>query len=624
MTHRFTKLLEEQPAVLFDGGMGTYLYQKGVFLNRCFDELNVTAGDLVSSVHEEYVRAGADVIETNTFGANVVKLTPHGLGDRVAELNIAGVRAARKAAGDRALVAGAIGPLGVQIEPWGPTALEEARDAFRGQAEALAEGGVDLFLLETFGNLSEIQQALRAVREVSDLPVIAQMTIDAEGDSLYGTTTEVFTQRLDEWGADVIGLNCSVGPKAMLDALERMARVTRRPLSAQPNAGVPRAVEGRNIYLVSPEYLAEYARRFVQAGARVVGGCCGTTPTHIRAMRQTLRLLAADATRAAGPRVTAGDTTRLDAAASEPVPLGQRSRFAAKIAAGEFVTSVEISPPRGHDASRIIKSAKLLKSAGVDAVNVPDGPRATARMGALATAVCIERDSGIETVLHYACRDRNLLGIQSDLLGADALGLRNLLLVTGDPPKLGDYPDATAVFDVDAIGLTNIVWRLNHGLDIGGASIGEPTRFCFGVGVNPGAVDLAHELKRFRYKVEAGAEFAITQPVFDVALLERFLEMIEEIRIPVIAGIWPLLSFRNAEFMNNEVPGAHVPDPLLERMKAADEAGGGREEGLAIARETFERVRPLIQGVQVSAPMGKVKLAVKVFGDVLADGDDEA
>ena len=610
MTHAFLTLLAERPAVLFDGAMGTWLYQKGVYLNRCFDELNTSSPELIRAVHEEYLRAGADVIETNTFGANAAKLGPHGLADRTAEINRAGARIARQAARDTALVAGAIGPLGVQIEPWGPMALEEARAAFREQAAALAEGGVDLFVLETFGNLSEMQQAILAVKEVGDLPIVAQMTIDADGGSLYGTTAEVFTQRIDDWGADVIGLNCSVGPKAMLDAIERMARVTHKPLSAQPNAGIPRAVEGRNIYLVSPEYLAEYTRRFIQAGVRVVGGCCGTTPNHTRAMRQTLRLLAADPTRRSGPVVTAAATD----APVEPVPMERRSRLAARLARGEFVTSVEISPPRGHDPSRVIAGAKALKTAGVDAVNVPDGPRATARMGALATAVCIEREAGIEAVLHYACRDRNLLGIQSDLLGAQALGVRNLLLVTGDPPKLGDYPDATAVFDVDAIGLTNIVRRLNEGLDIGGGSIGRPTSFLIGVGVNPGAVDLRHELKRFRYKVEAGAEFAITQPVFDVSVLERFLEQIAHVRIPIVAGIWPLLSFRNAEFMNNEVPGASVPAPLLERMRLADEAGRGREEGLAIARETFERVRPLIQGVQVSAPMGKVKLALKVFG----------
>lgn len=617
--HPFLTLLEERPALLFDGAMGTYLYQKGVFLNRCFDELNVAAPDLVRGVHEEYVRAGADVLETNTFGANAVKLGPHGLGGRVAELNAAGVRVARQAARDQALVAGAIGPLGAQIEPWGPMALGEARDAFRQQAAALAEAGADLFVIETFGNLSEMQQAIRAVREVCDRPIVAQMTIDADGNSLYGTTAETFTQRIDEWGADVIGLNCSVGPKAMLDALERMARVTRKPLSAQPNAGIPRAVEGRNIYLVSPEYLAEYTRRFVQAGAHVVGGCCGTTPNHIRAMRQTLRLLAADTARQRGPRVTVAAGDEPAEPTVQPVPFAERSRFAARLAKGEFVTSVELSPPRGHDPSRVLAGAKTLREAGVDVVNVPDGPRATARMGALAAAVCIERGAGIETVLHYACRDRNLLGIQSDLLGAQALGIRNLLLVTGDPPKLGDYPDATAVFDVDAIGLTHIVRKLNEGVDIGGAPIGVPTSFCFGVGVNPGAVDLAHELKRYRYKIEAGAEFAITQPVFDVELLERFLEKVRDVRVPVIAGIWPLLSFRNAEFMNNEVPGAHVPAPLLERMRAADEAGRGREEGLAIAREVFERVRPLIQGVQVSAPMGKVKLALKVFGDAVGD-----
>ena len=616
MGHRFLDLLARRPAVLFDGAIGTELYSRGAFINRCFDELNAGAADLVRSIHESYVRAGAEVIETNTFGANVHKLTPHGLGDRVEELNEKGALLAREAAGDDALVAGAMGPLGVQIEPWGPMALDEAREAFEQQARALLAGGVDLFILETFGNLSEIQQAIRAVRAVCDLPVVAQMTIDSEGNSLFGTTPEVFAARLDEWEADVVGVNCSQGPRVVLETLERLVQVTDRPLAAQPNAGVPRDVEGRNIYLVSPEYLAEYTRRFVAAGARVVGGCCGTTPDHIRAMASTLRMLAADGARPARPAVTRA-VRQAEDDAGEPMPMAQRSRLAAKLAAGDFVRLVELTPPRGPQTGRIVSRARALREAGIDGVNIPDGPRASARMSALATAVCIEREAGIEAVLHYTCRDRNLVGMQADLLGAQALGLRNLLLVTGDPPKLGDYPDATAVFDVDSIGLTHMVRRLNLGLDLGGSPIGSATSFLFGVGVNPGAENLDYEMKRFRYKVEAGAEYAVTQPVFDVTILERFLARISDLDIPVIAGIWPLLSYRNAEFMNNEVPGASVPDEILDRMRAADEAGRGREEGLTIAREIFERARPLIRGAQVSAPAGKVKLALKVFGEDL-------
>ena len=614
MPHPFLEMLERRPAVLFDGAIGTELYSRGVFLNRCFDELNVGAPDVVRGIHEAYVRAGSDVIETNTFGANVHKLTPHGLGRRVEELNLAGARLAREAAAAQALVAGAIGPLGVQIEPWGPMALDEARAAFAQQARALLEGGVDLFVLETFGNVSEIQQAILAVRSVCDLPLVAQMTIDVEGNSLFGTTPEVFAARLDAWGADVVGVNCSQGPRIVLETLERMAKVTDRPLAAQPNAGVPRDVEGRNIYLVSPEYLAEYTRRYVQAGAHVVGGCCGTTPDHIRAMAATLRMLAAGATRRTRVAV-AREARQAEEEAGQPLPMAERSRLAARIAAGDFVRLVELTPPRGPDTSRIVKRAASLHEAGIDAVNVPDGPRASARISALATAVTIQREAGIEAVLHYTCRDRNLVGMQADLLGAQALGLRNLLLVTGDPPKLGDYPDATAVFDVDSIGLTHMVRRLNLGLDLGGSPIGGSTSFLMGVGVNPGAVNLDYELKRFRYKVEAGAEFAVTQPVFDVTVFERFLEAIHDLKIPVIAGIWPLLSFRNAEFMNNEVPGCTVPDDLMERMRLADEAGRGRDEGLRIASEIFRHVRPLIQGAQVSAPGGRVGLALRVFGD---------
>ena len=621
MRQSFLERLASSAAVLFDGATGTMFYQRGVYLNRCFDELSVSSPDLVRNVHAEYVRAGADVIETNTFGANRFRLTPHGFGDRVVELCAASCRLAREAAGEQALVAGSIGPLGVKIEPWGAVGLDEARAAFREQAEALRDGGVDLFLLETFGNINEIHQALLAVRECSDLPVVAQMTVDAEGNSLYGATPELFGRRLDAWGADVIGINCSVGPRDALAVVERIAAVTDKPLSVQPNAGVPRDVEGRNIYLVSPEYLAEYTRRFVQAGARVVGGCCGTTPDHTRAQRSTLRLLDADSSACAERvRVEVEEHSEDELPA---VPLAERSRMGARIAAGEFVVTVELSPPRGHDAEKLVKRARRLREAGVDAINIPDGPRATARMSAMAAAVLIEQQAGIEAVLHYTCRDRNLIGMQSDLLGATALGVHNLLLVTGDPPKLGDYPDATAVFDIDSIGLTHMVRRLNHGLDLGPGKIGSPTRFCFGVGVDPSAVDLDYELRRFRYKIEAGAEFAITQPVFDVTVLEAFLEKVRDIPVPIIAGVWPLLSFRNAEFMNNEVPGAHVPEAILDRMLRADEKGGGRDEGLLIAQEIFERVRPLIQGVQVSAPGGRVKLALQVLGSAL-DGRAES
>jgi len=606
----FLDLLYDDRPHLFDGAMGTMLYQKGAFIHRCFDELSVREPELVREVHRAYLKAGAELLETNTFGANRARLAPYGLEERVRELNARAAALAREVAAGRALVGGSIGPLGIRIEPYGPTAREEARAIFREQVEGLLEGGVDFFVLETFSNLDEIHQALLAVREVCDLPVVCQMTIQENGLTAYGTAPELCAARLDEWGADVIGLNCSVGPHGILTAIERMAGATARKLSAQPNAGLPREVQGRQLYMASPEYMAKYAQRLVRAGTKFVGGCCGTTPEHIRRM--------ADALHAFAPAVRiAVAVPEAPAPAAEPVPLAERSRWGRKIATGAFVTSVEIVPPKGINPARMLAGVRLLARAGVDAVNVPDGPRAQMRMGVLATAALIEQRAGIEAVVHYCCRDRNLLGMLSDLLGAHALGLRNLLLITGDPPKMGPYPEATAVFDIDSIGLANLVARLNRGLDPGGNPIGEPTAFTIGVGVNPGAVDREHELNRFYWKVDAGAEYAITQPVFDAEQLFGFLEELDRrrIRIPIVAGIWPLVSARNAEFLANEVPGVVVPPAVVERMRRASERGkdAALEEGLAIARELLETVRPHVQGVQVSAPFGKVAFALRVF-----------
>jgi methionine synthase / methylenetetrahydrofolate reductase(NADPH) len=613
------RLVHPDTVVLFDGAMGTMFYAKGVFINQCYDELNVRAPDLVRDVHAAYVTAGAEVLETNSFGANRVKLAQYGLEAHVGEYNRAAARLAREVAGEERLVAGAIGPLGIRLEPYGPTSLEEARACFAEQMQALKEGGADCFILETFSDLEEILQGLRAAREVDPaMPVIAQMTITTDGRTPFGATPDDVARRLDEAGADIIGLNCSVGPQTILEAIERMAPVTRRKLSAQPNAGMPRDVGGRSMYMASPEYMATYARHLVQAGAKVVGGCCGTTPEHIKAIVAGIRPLApklggwhpADV-----HDVEASDGKADVARGAQPVPFAQRSRFAAKIARGELVTSVEIVPPRGVDASRMLADVESLKRAGIDAVNVPDGPRAQSRMGAMMTSLLIEQRVGIETVTHYCCRDRNLLGMLSDLLGAAAIGLRNILLITGDPPKMGPYPDATAVFDIDSIGLTNLVRNLNHGLDPGGNPIGAPTSYAIGVGCNPAAIDPAHELRRFEYKVEAGAEYAVTQPVFDTNQLERFLCEIQHTRIPIVAGIWPLVSVRNAEFLANEVPGVVVPEEVIGRMRRANERSREHAvaEGIAIAREMLVRVRGLVQGVQVSAPFGKVDLALQVM-----------
>ena len=616
------RLLDPNQVVVFDGATGTMLYAKGVFINQCYDELNLRAPDLVREVHRAYVRAGAEIIETNTFGASRTKLTPYGLESQVHEINRAAASIAREEAGENVLVAGAIGPLGIRLEPYGPTSLTEARQVFAEQIAGLKEGGADVFLLETFADIQEIEQALLAAREVDpSIPVIAQMTITADCRSPYGVSVEDIAKTLDALGADVIGLNCSVGPQLILEAIEKMVKVTRKKLSAQPNAGMPREVSGRSMYMASPEYMATYAHHLVQAGAKIVGGCCGTTPEHIAAIVEGIRPLSPRQARVP-KRVPRQDEPTLppEDKGVEPVPLAERSKWGGKIARGEFVTSVEIVPPRGVDASKMIRDTQALKAAGVDAVNVPDGPRAQSRMGALLTALLIEQQVGIETVIHYCCRDRNLLGMLSDLLGASAIGLRNMLLITGDPPKMGPYPNATAVFDIDAIGLTNLVNKLNHGLDPGGNAIGAPTSFTIGVGVNPGAIDVAHELKRFAWKVDAGAEFAITQPVFDVEQLERFLASIDGFRIPIVAGIWPLLSLRNAEFMANEVPGVVVPDHVIERMRRASAKSKehGVQEGIAIGREMLERVRPSVQGVQVSAPFGKVELALEGVRDTLA------
>lgn len=611
----FRELIESDHIAVFDGAVGTMLYAKGVYINRSYDELNLTAPDLVRSVHEEYVRAGAEVIETNTFSATAPKLQQYGLEGQLRDINVAAARLAREAADANVYVAGAIGPLGLRIEPYGPTSFDEAKDLFKEQVEALLEGGVDLFILETFSDISEIRQAIRAVREVSELPIVAQMTISLDGNTSFGTTPEVFTQRLTDWGADVIGLNCGVGPAIVLSAIERMRGVTGRKLSAQPNAGLPRDVQGRQFYMCSPEYMAKYAKRLIQAGVKFIGGCCGTTPAHIKCISDAVRAVSPRMFRTSGPLQTPAIVTDLTPKDIKVVPLEERSNWARMIARGEFVTTVEVLPPKGSDPVKTLDGIRLLKEAGVNAVNIPDGPRAQTRMSALATAVLVQREIGLESVLHYCCRDRNLLGMMSDLLGAAALGLRNLLLITGDPPKMGPYPDATAVFDIDSIGLTNMVNKLNHGLDLGNNPVGNSTAFCIGVGVNPGALNLDEEIRRFEWKVEAGAEFAITQPVFDVDQLREFLKRIEHTRIPIVAGIWPLVSYRNAEFLHNEVPGVRVTPSIMERMRVASERGKeqARDEGLKIARESLVEVREMIQGVQVSAPFNNVRYALEVF-----------
>lgn len=599
----------QRRVLVADGAMGTVLYSKGVFINRCFDELNLSMPALVKETHQEYVKAGAEILETNTFGATRTRLGAFGLSEKIGEINRAGVRIAREAAGDTAFVAGAMGPLGVRIEPLGALSFSEAKDAFREQAEALLEAGVDLLILETFTDLNELREAIFAAREAAgnEMAIVAQVTIDDAGSMPGGATPEIFTPKLDEWPADVIGLNCSVGPKATLETIERMMQYSRKPMSAMPNAGLPAVVEGRQIYLCSPEYMAQYARRMLWAGVRIVGGCCGTTAEHIKLIRSEARSLQPQTKKLS---VTV-EQPAAKAKALQNVPMAAKSTLGAKLAAGKFVAFVEILPPRGVDASKEIEGAKMCAAHGIDCINVPDGPRASARMSNQVTCQLIQQQAHIEAVMHFCCRDRNILGIQSELLGAHTMGVRNLICITGDPPRMGTYPDATAVFDVDAIGLTNIVNNLNHGLDIGGNPIGSQTALLIGVGANPGALNMDEELRRLEWKAEAGAEYIVTQPVFDLDLLEKFMKSTEQYKLPVICGVWPLTSYRNAEFMVNELR-VPVPEPFMQRMQKADNAEKARQEGVAIGREMVARARGLVAGVQLSAPFGRYSMAIEV------------
>ncbi|MGD0832485.1 MAG: bifunctional homocysteine S-methyltransferase/methylenetetrahydrofolate reductase [Terracidiphilus sp.] len=614
---RFANIFASR-SVLADGAMGTVLYARGILINRCYDELNLSDPALILAIHEEYLQAGAEVLETNTFGANRFRLGRHGLASSVAPINSAGVRIARQAAtklyekqGGKVWVSGSVGPLGVRLEPLGKTGLDEARAAFAEQISALSDEGVDMLSIETMPALNEAREALAAAREVAPhLPVLVMVTVDDESNCLDGSSPAQAAALLTEWGADAVGVNCSTGPTTVLTAIEAMRAATTLPLAAMPNAGLPRAVEGRNIYLCSPEYMASFARKAIQAGAQMVGGCCGTTPNHIRAMRSAMRAMDGQ------PLIAVAGTAPPLNTETPPEPIAARSRIGALVAEGRFVTLVEILPPRGIDCSKEIEGARLLASLGVHAINVPDSPSAAARMSAQSLCIQIQQHTSIETVLHYTCRDRNLLSIQSDLLGASSIGLHNILCLTGDPTKQGNYLDATTVFDVDSIGLVNIVRRLNHGLDIGANAIGASTNFTIGVSANPGVADLEQELRRFAYKVEAGAEYVITQPVFDLRLLENFLERIREHRIPVIAGICPLTSLRNAEFMKNDLR-VSMPEEIMLRMAQADTPDAARHEGILIAQEMIEAVRPLVQGVQVTAPLGRYSTAAEVISSLL-------
>jgi len=614
-TDALRALIDDGRVHVMDGAMGTELYASGVFVNVSYDGLNLETPDIVENVHRNYVNAGAEVIETNTFGANPVKLSSYGLADRTEEINCAAVHLARRSAQSRALVVGAIGPLGIRIEPLGPTSREEAQEFYHRQIDGLVEGGVDGFVLETFSDLNEMEQAFKAVRSRSPLPVICQVTVGDDACTSYGTSPEDVATEVAGWGASVIGLNCSVGPAVMLDAVERMAEVTDLPLSAQPNAGLPRAVGDRKIYLASPEYMAQYARRMIEAGARFVGGCCGTSPEHIRSIRALVGGVRPPSTRVRpGSHVEPHDTP-----IQPDVPLGERSAWGRKIAEASFVTSIEITPPRGWNAEDLLGQCRRIQAAGADTVNVLDHPHAHARMSALPAAMLIEREVGIETIVHYPCRDRNMTRMISDLLGAAAAGLHNLLVVTGRPPTTGPYPDSTASLDIDSIGLTNVVHGLNRGVDPGGNAIGVPTRFVIGARVNQVAVDQDREAGRLKWKVDAGIDFVITQPVFDAERLHTFLERVPDVSVPFVASLRPLTSLRQAEFLHNEVPGVHIPEEIMNRMSEAEQDGeeAARAEGVNIALEVFESIRDSIAGAHVHVPDGNLDGALEILSGVI-------
>lgn len=613
-----TELLQ-QAIVIADGAMGTMLYQHGAFLNTCFEELNLTRPELVGRIHGEYIEAGADFIETNTYGANAFKLARFGLSDRSDQIIRAAVEVARQAANEKVLVAGAVGPLGVDL-PQVPEHLRNAAyEAFVSQVCSLDSAGVDFLLMETFSSSDELLLAIQAAAGVCSKPIFAQMTCGPKQETLYGVPIQDAIAPIAAHPAVIaVGLNCSVGPSDMLEAIRKIHSVTQKPIIVQPNAGFPRQVEGRMLYMCTPEYMAEYAKRFLETGVKIIGGCCGTTPSHIREIAKAVRPLARISTVSPAP-VSVCATVRKKQPEFEAKPLAQKSLLGKKIADNVPVYCVELTPPRGTDSARLVQNAKICADFGIDAVNIPDGPRASARLSPLVSAFKIQQAANIETILHVCCRDKNIIGLQSDLLGIDAMGIKNALLITGDPPKLGEYPDATAVFDLDSVALTRVVSNLNRGLDIAGNALPAPLSLTIGVGANPVASELHREIDRFMQKAAAGAEYAITQPVFDVEMFFAFQTAVKDHRIPLIAGIWPFTSYKNAEFMANEVPGVVVPPKLLERMSRAATQEQGRRIGIEIAREMMERLAPHVAGFAVSAPFGNVKIALAAMGRLNPD-----
>jgi homocysteine S-methyltransferase len=568
---------------------------------------------LILSIHKEYAQAGADILESNTFGANPLKLSLFGLADKVKEINRQGVALAKEAAGNTCYVAASIGPLGQELEPFGQLSIAEAKKAYKIHLESVLLAKPDLIIFETFEDLKELCLGINIAKEITPLPIIAQMRFGEDSQTGHGTTPEQMVAALKEFNLAGLGINCGVGPQMILDIAKKITTLTDLPVSAQPNAGLPKEVSGRRIYLSTPEYHAVYAKRMILSGITLVGGCCGTTPEHIKAIRNAVKALSP-----ASVKVETTEKSIKPALESKEVPKEKKSPFSMKMSQGKFVVSVEISPPKGYDISKVIESVSTLKNSGiVDAINIPDGPRAIARMSPFALAVLLQARLGTEIILHYCCRDRNVLGIQADLLGMAAVGLNNVLAITGDPPKLGNYPSATAVFDVDSIGLTRIIKGLNRGHDLAENPINESTKFFIGVGANPAAIDIDLEIERLRQKVEAGAEYVLTQPVFDPVLLETFLKRIESFHIPVLIGVLPLVSYRNAEFLHNEVPGMTVPEKIRNELKKLDSPTAAGEYGIQVAKESLAATKGKVQGVYIMPPFGRVSAALKILEGIV-------
>jgi homocysteine S-methyltransferase len=606
-------------ALVGDGGMGTQLYERGMLFSVNYEELNLSRPEVVRKVHEDFLHAGADVIETNTFGANALRLARHGIEGRMRDINLAAVKIATEAAAGKAYVAGAIGPTGLIREGVEGESVR-VRAAFKAQAEALAEGGVDLIVIETMHHTPEILLALEAAREAvgRDLPIVAEVSIDQELAMADGTPILAMGESLKARGATAVGVNCSDGPQDVFSAIEKLVPLDI-PLSAMPNAGLPRRVDERLIYIATPEYFGLFARRMFKLGVKIVGGCCGTTPEHIRRISASARMAGSALVQeaASSHSVEASYAPPAPAADIRVVPSAEKSKLAAKLAQKRFAVSVEVNPPAGLDVKKALAAAKMLVGAGIDVINIADGARAQARMSNVALAALMQDQLGIETIVHVCGRDRNLLGQVAHLLGAQALGVKNLVIITGDPPKLGDFPDATAVYDLDSIGILRLVAGLNRGLDPGGKPLGGATAFFAATGAEPAALNYEREMRRLKLKVVAGAELVMTQPVYDTAILDRFLRDVEPLGVPVLLGLLPLASHRNAEFLHNEVPGMQVPEAIRERMRKAGSGPQARKEGVAIAREMLEAVRSRVAGAYVMPPLEKYELALEVVDGFL-------